>query len=63
MSSRLLEQGSTLGWIFLTALEADVDCGLPSAVLVRSVWRRLLELEQRILELEQEPSASASEAR
>ena len=44
-----------MGWVFLTALKANIDSALCDATPVCSVQRHLEELEQRILVLEQEP--------
>lgn len=43
-----------MGWIFLTALKANMDSALHDAP-GHGVQRRLGELEQRILVSEQEP--------
>ena len=45
----------TMGWIFLTALKANMDSALHDATAVYNVQRCLEELEQCILALEQEP--------
>lgn len=44
-----------VGWIFLTALKTDTDGTLRDAVPAHNLQRRLEELEQGILTLEQEP--------
>lgn len=44
-----------MGWIFLIALEDKMDSSLADATLVHNVQRRLEELEQSILVLQQEP--------
>ncbi|MXQ82720.1 hypothetical protein E5288_WYG022709 [Bos mutus] len=41
-----------MGWIFLTALEVNMDCALCDARPVHNVQRHLEEPEQRILALE-----------
>ncbi|MXQ82719.1 hypothetical protein E5288_WYG022801 [Bos mutus] len=45
----------TVGWIFLKALEANMDGALCNAMPVNNVQRHLEEPEQRILALEQGP--------
>ena len=44
-----------MGWIFLTALNANMDGALCDAAPVHNVQRCLEELEQYRLALEQEP--------
>ena len=56
MSSLLLRRlPGTVGWIFLTALKANMDSALRDAVLRHSAQRCLKGLEHRTLALEQEP--------
>ena len=45
----------TVGWVFLIALKANIESTLCDATPVCNVQRRLEELDQRILVLEQEP--------
>ena len=73
VSSRLLDKtvstaAGTVGWIFLTALKAKMDCARHDAVQVRELHRQEGELELCIHMLEQEsrvlvakPSAFDSE--
>ena len=57
-----------MGWVFLTALKANIDSALCDAMPVCNVQRLLEELEQHILVLKreprgpEEPSISDSEA-
>lgn len=60
MSSHLLSKAAytsvgTVGWIFLTALKANMGSDLRDAKPMSNVKGRLEELEQCILVLEQEP--------
>ena len=48
------EQGGTVGWIFLTALRANVDSALRGGKPGCHVQRHLEEAQQHILALEQE---------
>ena len=62
VSSRLMNKmaqtaAGTVGWIFLTALKANIGSVLRDTTLVRNVERHSEELEQCILALEQEPVA------
>ena len=56
VSSLLLHRlPGTVGWIFLTALKANMDSALRDALLRHSAQRCLKGLEHRMLALEQEP--------
>ena len=73
VSSHLLNKAAwtaagTIVWVFLTALKVNMNRALHNAMQVHNVQRRLEELEQCTLTLEQEPcgpeepSVSESEA-
>ena len=60
VSSHLLNKAAgtatgMVGWVFLIALKTNMDGTLRDAVPVHNVQRRLEELEERILTLEQQP--------
>ena len=60
LSSYLLKKvvptaAGTVGWVFLTALKANIESTLCDATPVCNVQRSLEELDRRILVLEQEP--------
>lgn len=60
VNSHLLDKAAwtaagTIVWVFLTALKVNMNRALHNAMQVHNVQRRLEELEQCILVLEQEP--------